>query len=151
MTNAQLMELLKEELRGVKSSLSTVNNNMSQLGRELSANQQSTTGLWHAVKELGQKVDNLPGQMQTLIGDHADDCIARERARKRAIDGTSDTAIPKPQFTSANFMLPKWVLWVAVCVGASILGAGLVFGAVFFGDASAIEAINNINGRALKH
>lgn len=132
--NAQL-ELIKQTNR-VVDSLSA---QLGQLGRELSANQQSTTGLWHEVSGVKRRLDKLNTSLKGMINDHEEDCIARQIERQRAISAKEEPSVSfnlqpaKPSVDSTAFHIPKTALWIALLLGALLVGGGIVIGAAWTG------------------
>lgn len=139
------------ELKRVNESLININNNIGQLGRELSENQTSTRGLWHSYAEINKKVGNLPEQIRKTIRDHEDDCYARERVKQKAIGSDSSTAIPKINTEQkSQLSIPKWAIYTAAFMGAALIGAGLFIGAVLFSNNTPAQVLQDLGTKAAK-
>jgi hypothetical protein len=160
---AQMVKIDKDELEGVKDGLSELNRSMVQLGREITANQQSTTSLWHEVRKIDRKVEKLPGQMRMMLGDHEDDCLALQRIRKKALESSPPSnqpespivyAVQQPavQAVSApSFSVPKWAVYMAILLGAALIGAGWFIGSVVYGGQSPSGVLKDLGQEAAKN
>jgi len=137
----------KEDLKILTDTITDISRNINQMGRELAANQQSTTGLWHEVRQVGRRVEKLPGQMREMIGEHEDDCLARERIKKKMLTSDSNARIPMPDANSMPapiVSLPKWAIYIALLIGALLVGGGVFVGAILYGKAAPAEVIRDL-------
>lgn len=159
-----------ELIRNANNRITELSSQLNQLGRELSANQQSTTGLWHEVGQMKRKVDKIRDDFVLLIGDHEDDCIAHKKAVAKALadprtdiereDPSSMFQLPPVQQSTParpvveigdNIKIPRLAILIALLLGALLVGGGIVLGAAWSGGAEgAGKAIRGISGEVNK-
>lgn len=91
---------LVASINGLAEQVGKQTETVGSLRERVASQEQSTKSLWHEVRGLGDKIDrkfdSLPDAINGAVKDHADDCIAREKARKRATEKDSDPTIPRP-------------------------------------------------------
>lgn len=135
--NAQL-----ELIRRAEKRIEELSIQVGQIGRELSANQQSVTGLWHELTSVRKRLEAVNSEFRSILESHEEHCIARQKAIKKAMALDSEPpqqAKSVPVEKNAMIKLPrdmkvsKFFIWIVLIFCAVLIGAGVVIGALWTG------------------
>jgi outer membrane murein-binding lipoprotein Lpp len=134
-------------LSGKLDTMSGTINTMATEVRKLAVAQAETSSSvkssWHEVNALKKDVKRMPERMRALVGEHANNCIPRQKAINRALSNNSDTqillpddskVIPLPAIPSApSLNIPKgiikWFVIGVIILGGLLVGGGIMIGA----------------------
>ena len=127
------------------ATLVSVDKNVRDLSIAQAKTEQSVKSSWHDINTLKKTISEIPETFNKGIKEHAEECIARERARNKAITSDSDTKIVRPDdsqivpllarepLSQSNFNISKgllkWMIIGFIILGAGFVGAGIVIGA----------------------
>jgi len=155
-SESSIGEALVASINGLSEQVSKQTDSVGLLRERVASQEQSTKSLWHEVRGLSGKIDRrfeeLPTTINGAVKAHAEDCIARARARRKATDHDSDQNIPRPPqyargyagspddsqvveiqrgpiVTSGGFTVPSKIVWIGVTVGLAIAVAGWLLSA----------------------
>lgn len=148
----------------VVDSVATMNASVQGLTSAHASLASSVKSSWHDINELKKDVKRVPGKMKELLDDHEEDCVPRQRARKRALMDDSDTGIRRPGMDdSQQFDVPvrtapdrtaiplRWLIIGGIVIVCSVLIAGIVIGATVKGaPEKAGKAIQSLTESAPK-
>ena len=161
--NLSFMELI----RNTNNRITELSSQLNMIGRELSANQQSTTGLWHEITQIKKNINALRESFFKILSDHEHDCLAFQKAKQRALADSSGVVVredPSAVFNlqqavnpvrpandtsgeGSNVKIPRVAIIVALILGALLVGGGIVIGAAWSGGpAKAGEVIRELSG-----
>lgn len=141
-----------ELIKQANERISELSTQLIQIGRELSANQQSTRGLWHEIKGIEAKLGAVSKEFRGLVEQHERSCLANKKAIQRALsDSTpppSSNDVDKRKKTIAlggNIEVTKIMLFIVLAFCAMLIGSGIIIGAFWTGGSEkAVKTIQDI-------
>lgn len=137
-------------LRTVSSELKSMRNEVGEIGRSQAAQEQSTRGLWHEVRdEINPSLRTLPDRIVTAVNSHEENCPSRRKAMRRAETSDSDNSVDVRGFreevtgtfitkrgillrntSNGHYEVPRPVLWIGGLIGAAVAASGYVIHAL---------------------
>ena len=137
---------LTATLRTVSSEMKAVRSEVIEIGRSQAAQEQSTRGLWHEVRdEINPSLKELPQRVVSAVGSHEENCPARRKAMRRAETSDSDDSVDVRELRAdatgaivskrgvllrntqnGHYEIPRPVLWIGGLVGAAVAASGYV-------------------------
>ena len=152
---AQHLDTIGDGVDALGGQVRDLDARISAMGERMSAQEMSTRSLWHEVRAMGDRMNKVPERVGEQIGQamrtHAEDCAGRELAKQKLVrdtgrlrrishceDDDREATHPRLELTldslsgnKSGFLVPRWVLILAIGVGLAIAVAGYTLGKLF--------------------
>ncbi len=152
---AQQLDTIGDGIDSIVGQVKDLDVRITAIGERVAVQETSTISLWHEVRDMGRRLNDVHNSTDEIVRVHAKDCPGREYARERLRSRVTSSTMPRPRdeqthprinlhvdksSNGGGFTVPQWLLYLAIGGGILIAVAGYTFGKLANGGLSALPA-----------